>query len=365
MAPVNSERENKNFDSGARRCYSEKHLDSEEESMTLVPFGAAFIITFLVVFILITRLKSAGIVGKDVHKPHRNNIPQGRPVQPEVPEMGGLAIVIGFGAGILLTLAMISFLRLFPAVDMVVLLAVLSTILLAGLIGMVDDLLGMRQWVKALLPVFAALPLMAVRAGHTMMVIPFIGPVNFWVFYPLVLIPVGVTGAANAVNMLAGFNGLEVGLGIVAIGSLAIIAAILGETTALILLLCGLGALLGIIYFNWYPARVLVGDVGTLSIGAIIATAVIVGNFETAGVIVIIPYVVDFLFKAAHGFPTTGWRGELGKEGKLYCPAHGPVSLPQFIMKLAGGIHERNLVLTLIGIEAIFGLIAILMVVRF
>jgi len=148
-------------------------------------------------------------------------------------------------------------------------------------------------------------------------------------------------------------------LGIVAIGSLSIIAASLHEITALILLLSGLGALLGIIYYNWYPARILVGDVGTLSIGAIIATAVIVGNFETAGVIVIIPYAVDFLFKAAHRFPTSGWGGELGKDGKLHCPAEGPVGLGQFIMKLAGGIHERTLTIVLMWMEGIFGVLAI------
>jgi UDP-N-acetylglucosamine--dolichyl-phosphate N-acetylglucosaminephosphotransferase len=193
--------------------------------------------------------------------------------------------------------------------------------------------------------------------------IPFIGRVNFWVFYPMVLVPLGVTGAANAVNMLAGFNGLEVGMGLVAMGSLAVIAASLGATTSLVLLLAGIGSLLGILYFNWYPARVFVGDVGTLSIGAIIAASVIVGNFEAAGIIVIIPYAIDFLFKAAHRFPSKGWWGEY-YDGKLYCPNHRPVSLCQWIMKLTGGIHERNLVLTLIGIEAIFGLIAILMFIR-
>ena len=315
--------------------------------MVLVAFGISLFVAFLSASVLIDRLKREGIFGSDIHKTGR----------PEVSEMGGLAIVVGFGAGILLATAMVSFFHVFPSVDLIVLLAILSTVLLAGLIGIVDDLLGMRQWVKALLPVFAALPLMAVRAGHTFVKIPFVGTLNFWIFYPLVLVPVGVTVAANAVNMLAGFNGLEVGLGIVAIGSLSIIAAILHETTALILLLSGLGALLGIIYFNWYPARILVGDVGTLSIGAIIATAVIVGNFETAGVIVIIPYAVDFLFKAVHRFPTS--FGELREDGKLHCPAEGPVGLGQFIMKVAGGIHERTLVLVLMEIEAIFGLVAI------
>jgi len=310
---------------------------------------------YLATVILIPRLRKAGIVGEDLHKSG----------QPEVPEMGGLVIVMGFGAGILLALAIMSFFHLFSSVDMILLLAALSTILLIGLIGIVDDLLGMRQWVKALLPVFAALPLMAVRAGHTWMRIPFVGTINFWIFYPLVLVPIGVTVAANAANMLAGFNGLEVGMGIIAIGSLSIIAVTLHETTALILLLSGLGALLGLIYYNWYPAKILVGDVGTLSIGAIIATAVILGNFETAGMVVLIPYAIDFLFKALHGFPTEGWGGELREDGKLHCPAPGAVSLCQFIMKVTGGIHERALVLILIGIEAIFGLIAILMFMRF
>lgn len=317
--------------------------------MVIALFAVSLVIAFFSVPVLITRLERARISGEDIHKAG----------QPLVSEMGGLAIVVGFGAGILLATAMVSFFHVFPSVNLVVLLAVLSTVLLAGLIGIVDDLLGMRQWMKALLPVFAALPLMAVRAGHTWVRIPFAGTLNLWIFYPLVLVPLGVTVAANAVNMLAGFNGLEVGLGIVAIGSLSIIAAILHETTALILLLSALGALLGIIYYNWYPAKILVGDVGTLSIGAIIATAVIVGNFETAGVIVIIPYAVDFLFKAAHRFSTTGWGGELREDGKLHCPVHGPVSLCQAIMKLTGGIHERTLVLVLMGLEAVFGMLAI------
>lgn len=165
--------------------------------------------------------------------------------------------------------------------------------------------------------------------------------------------------AANAVNMLAGFNGMEAGMGLVAMGSLAVIAASTHATTALVILLAGAGALLGVLFFNWYPAKILVGDVGTLSIGALIATAVIVGNFETAGVIVIIPYAIDFLFKAAHGFPTTEWWGILGEDGKLRCPSTGPVGLCQFIMKITGGIKEWVLTSVLMGVELIFGMLAI------
>jgi UDP-N-acetylglucosamine--dolichyl-phosphate N-acetylglucosaminephosphotransferase len=301
------------------------------------------------------KLAQSGIVGRDMNKPDR----------PEVPEMGGLAIVAGFGAGVLVALGAASFLGLLPEADPVLLLASLCTVLLAGLIGIVDDLAGLRQGVKALLPVIAALPLAAVRAGQTAMHIPLIGRIEFGFFYPLVLIPAGVTGAANAVNMLAGFNGLEAGMGLVAAASLAVIAGSLGEVTALVILLAAAGALAGVLIYNWYPARIFVGDVGTLSIGAVLAAACVVGNFEAAGAVVIIPYAFDFVIKAANRLPSRDWWGEYNRaDGKLYCRNLRPVGLCQWIIKLSGGISERNLVLTLLAVEAAFGLLAILLYAR-
>jgi UDP-N-acetylglucosamine--dolichyl-phosphate N-acetylglucosaminephosphotransferase len=187
-----------------------------------------------------------------------------------------------------------------------------------------------------------------------------LGNINFGLLYTLVIIPLEVTIAANAVNMLAGFNGLEVGMGIIAVGSLAIIAYLLGKITVSVILFAALGALLATLYYNWYPAKILVGDVGTLSIGAIIAAVVIIGNFEIAGAILLIPYIIDFLIKAKNHFP---YSFGVYKDGKLYCPDSGPVGLGQLIMKLCGGISERNLVLVLMGIEAVFGVVAILVYV--
>jgi len=228
------------------------------------------------------------------------------------------------------------------------------------LIGIIDDLVSMPQQIKAFMPLFAALPLIVIKGGSTFIKIPFWGNVNFGLLYTLVIIPLEVTIAANAVNMLAGFNGLEVGMGIIAVGSLAIIAYLLGKITVLVILLATLGALSATLYYNWYPAKILVGDVGTLSIGAIIAVAVIMGNFEIAGAILLIPYIVDFSIKAKNHFPYS--FGEY-KDGKLYCPEGGPVGLGQLIMKVCGGISERNLVLVLMGIEAVFGVVAILLYV--
>jgi len=262
----------------------------------------------------------------------------------EIPEMGGLMIAAGFGAGIVTSIFLRIFFDLFLSVSLTSILAALSTILIVVIIGVFDDLISISQRVKAFLPAFAALPLMAIKEGYSMMRIPFIGFIEFGLFYSLILVPLGITGAANAVNMLAGFNGLEVGMGVVAIGALAVIAYLTGETTALIILLAALGALVAALYYNWFPAKILVGDVGTLTIGAVVASAVIVGNFETAGVIIIIPYVVDFLIKAKNRFP---YSFGIYRDGKLYCPDGGAVGLAQLIMKVCGGISERNLVLVL------------------
>lgn len=287
-------------------------------------------------------------MGKDVHKPDKV----------EVPEMGGLFLVTGFVVGIALVIAFNTFLDRFLSIDLSQVLAVLSVVLIIAIVGTIDDLIGIRQSVKALMPLFASLPLLAVRAGDSMISIPFAGQVDFGIFYSIILIPLGITGAANAVNMLAGFNGVEAGMGIVAMASLAAVAYLTGETAAFLILIAAIGALLATLYFNWYPAKVFVGDVGTLSIGAIIASAVIIGNFELAGVIVIIPYLLDFVIKAKNRFPKSFG---VYRAGKLYCPESGPVGLGQLILKVTGGTSERNLTLILMGLEAVCGAIAIWM----
>jgi UDP-N-acetylglucosamine--dolichyl-phosphate N-acetylglucosaminephosphotransferase len=306
----------------------------------------SFVVAFVALPLMIPRLIRARLVGHDMQKP-------GRPL---VPEMGGLALVAGFGAALLLAIALKSFSHLLPEVDLVDLLAVLATVLLIALIGLLDDLIEVRQIVKAITPLFAALPLMAINAGHTVLNLPFFGHVDFGLLYPLVFVPLGVTGAANAINMLAGWNGVELGMGAVAFLSLTIISLAIGQLTTALVLLAALGATLACLYYNWYPAKVFIGDVGTLSIGAILASAVILGNMDTAGVILILPYIVDLILKAKSGFPKSFG---LYRESRLYCPENGPVGLGQLIMKLFGGIGERDLTLILIGLEALMGLIAI------
>ena len=317
---------------------------------SFLTFLISFISTFLLIRWLSPRLRAKGIVGEDVNKPDR----------PEVAEMGGLAIVLGLSSGLLFMTGLKTFLGIFKAVDSIPLTMALLTTFVIATIGVMDDLVGVHQGLKATVPLFASVPLMMIEAEQAHLGLPLIDlRIEFGLLYPLVLIPLGVTGAANAVNMLAGFNGLEVGMAAVSFLSLGVIASLLNEATSLLILVAAFGAIMATLYFNWFPARILIGDVGTFSIGALIASAVIIGNFELAGAIVIIPYGIDFVIKALNGFPTEGWWGEL-QDGKLHCPEGSPKGLAQLIMKISGGITEQALVLTLMALEGVFGLLAIL-----
>jgi len=310
--------------------------------------GVSFLFTYLTIPWFIPRLLKADIAGRDMNKVGKVR----------VAEMGGFAIVGGFVVGVLLAIALTSFNVINVQMNLTLVLACLSTILIMALIGVIDDLLLLKQHVKAILPVFAALPLVAVKAGVTSMYVPFLGQVDFGILYPLLLVPIAITGASNATNMLAGFNGLEAGLGAVMCATVGLVAYKTGQVEAVIIVFAMLGALLAFMRFNWYPAKILIGDVGTLSIGAVVASSVIVGNIEQVGIILILPFVGELILKARSGFRAQSWCGM--RNGRLLCPKGSEVyGLGRLVMYVFGGVTERGLVLSLMLVEVFFAALAL------
>jgi UDP-N-acetylmuramyl pentapeptide phosphotransferase/UDP-N-acetylglucosamine-1-phosphate transferase len=95
-----------------------------------------------------------------------------------------------------------------------------------------------------------------------------------------------------------------------------------------------------------------------------IATIVILGGIEFAGIILLLPYIIDFVFfKIPNRMPSTKWWGTLEK-GKLV--HHGkPIHLAQWVMKKTGGITEKKLTLLFIITEIMLGIIAVAVYIRF
>jgi len=329
--------------------------------LTFVICVIAFLVTVLGTPILIRATKSKGIVGKDVHKKDR----------PEVAELGGLAIAAGIVVAILFALGVNSFatLRLMFGIEqdaliVTYLLAALSIILMIELVGFVDDILGVSQRIKLILPIAAALPLMALKiASLDPLVIPLIGalPLNPLI-YILVLLPIGMTAATNLTNTFAGFNGMESAMGAIIASVLFVLGWHMNLFIVMILSAALLGALLAFLVFNWYPSKIFPDDVGTLLIGCMIAVIVIIGKIEFAGALLLLPHIIDFVFfKVPNRLPqevAQPWTSVLKEGDKLYPPKKS-VTLAQALMRIFGGLSERNLVLMLMGIEVVLGLIVL------
>lgn len=314
-------------------------------------FLTAFAVTNLLTPWMIKHLTAVGIVGEDVHKKDRRKIP----------EMGGLAIVAGFVVAILAATGLSINI---DGLSTIYLLAATCTILIVTLIGAADDLFELRQAVKAVLPLAAATPLMVIRAGIRSMSIPFFGDINFGPLYPLLLVPLGITGASNATNMLAGLNGLEVGLGIlIHLTLLGASILLLPQNPlaiyAIIISASLLGGLVAFFRFNRYPSRIFPGDVTTLVIGCGLAAAVILGNLEKIGLILIAPFFVELLLKARVGFKGESF-GKLEKDGTL-SPPKKLISLTHVAMA-SGRRTEPQVIGILWGMQTVFCLLAILSV---
>jgi len=253
-------------------------VDSLLVALSLLAAFIAFMITFLTTRPFIDKFKKVGITSLDVHKLEK----------PSIPDMGGVTIVIGFLIGL------ISVLMLSPHPKITDILASIVTYFLMALVGIVDDLTELTRNVKPLLAAFAAAPLIIIRVGYSSITLPLIGMVDIGLLYWYLVIPIGVTAAANGFNSLAGFNGLEAGLGAIISFFLTVEALILGVGETALIMAALLGACVAFLYYNRYPAKIFPGDTGTLTIGAIIASACIIGRMEWIGVTTFIPHIVNY-----------------------------------------------------------------------
>ena len=243
-------------------------------------------------------------------------------------------------------------------------LGILCTVLSMCIIGMMDDVLGwkrgLRQWQKPIFTLFAALPMMVINSGQSTMNLPIVGPIDLRILYPLLIVPLGIVGASNAYNMVAGYNGLEAGMGIIILSALGYFAFITGKQSAAILAICMVSALIAFLYFNWYPAKVFPGDTLTYSLGALIACIAILGDMEKIAVVIFLPYAFDFVMQAASGFRKEAFA-KVNEDGSLEKPYKGIYHLTHLALavlkKVKHNVYERDVVLFICGLElALVGL---------
>jgi phospho-N-acetylmuramoyl-pentapeptide-transferase len=183
-----------------------------------------------------------------------------------------------------------------------------------GIIGFVDDLLKVRlknseglsprqkMFWQVVLSLGVALILFFYPPFQTTLAFPFFKGLNpdlGWLYIPFAMLV--IIGASNAVNLTDGLDGLAIGPVIIAAGTYLLFAYLAGHANLAsylqinnvqgageLAVLCGamVGAGLGFLWFNTYPAQVFMGDIGSLSLGGAIGTIAVITKQEIVLMIV-------------------------------------------------------------------------------
>jgi len=309
----------------------------------LISGSITLILSYILSVYLSRKFKQLGIVGHDVHKP----------TKPVTAEMGGLSVLISCITGIVV------FRVLYAAIP-VVFLAAATTILLVGLVGVIDDLFPLRQRYKPFLVAAASVPLAYSLLGTNSIALPLVGSIPFGILLPVAIVPLAVTTSANLSNMLAGFNGLETGCTVIALVALTFLAALKGSSSGSELGLVFLAGYLGLLVLNWYPSKIFPGDTGTLMAGAVIVTIGLISGLVFAAAVVSIPAGFDFALKISTKRPfaarTLHGNTQVSSNGVLRPPDYP--ALTHAFMKVTP-LKETGLVSSILAMEAVYAILAI------
>jgi UDP-N-acetylglucosamine--dolichyl-phosphate N-acetylglucosaminephosphotransferase len=243
--------------------------------------------TLLLMPFWIRRAQRKGLVGRDMNKWKK----------PRVAETGGIVVFAGFILGMLVILY--SYWSAGQAGPMLVTLASLAALSIITAIAYTDDLSGWKKgfvrWKKPLITAIAVLPLIPFLLDR-MSIFILGNEIGLpWLFYPLIMVPIGFIVATNAVNLLGGFNGLEAALAVIGFSSLMWFTQ---GTEFFPVLLVATASLLAFLWFNRYPSRVFPGDTLTYFVGALFAVVAVMGHFQSITVLIMMPYIIEGAIKS-------------------------------------------------------------------
>ncbi|CCQ92923.1 phospho-N-acetylmuramoyl-pentapeptide transferase [[Clostridium] ultunense Esp] len=236
---------------------------------------AAFLVAVLMAPLLIPLLRRLKF-GQSI----REEGPKSHYKKKGTPTMGGIIIILAF--------AIPSFQFAYQSMDLFL---VMFATLGYGLIGFLDDFikilfkrnLGLtaRQKLFGQVTIAVIFYIMLVRSGYsTELIIPGwnIHLELSWLYLPFILLL--FLASSNAVNLTDGLDGLLAGTAAIAFAAYAVIAISLTKFDLAIFSAAVVGSLLGFLVFNHHPAKVFMGDTGSLSLGGALGALAILTKTE-------------------------------------------------------------------------------------
>jgi UDP-GlcNAc:undecaprenyl-phosphate GlcNAc-1-phosphate transferase len=240
--------------------------------LILSVFGVAVLTALLVTPVVVRVVTARGAYG--------HVRPSADPDAPRVPRMGGIAVVAATTAALAaasLAPGGLPASEGAPAHFFVGLLAAGWLLFAAGLL---DDLYDLRPVAKLLAQCTAAV--VAYGFGFRVEELSFAGNAVELGVLSLPLTLLWIVGITNAFNLIDGLDGLATGIGLVALGSTFLVAWLLGNPEVALVCAALGGALLGFLRYNFRPARIFLGDSGSLFVGFMVAVLSVHGSTKSA-----------------------------------------------------------------------------------
>jgi UDP-GlcNAc:undecaprenyl-phosphate/decaprenyl-phosphate GlcNAc-1-phosphate transferase len=247
----------------------------------LLTFFLAFVVTYLttpVVKIIASKIKAIDIPNE--RKVHDHPIPR----------LGGLALYFGFMVAVASALIASYYLKIDLNVNLIIGILLGGTVLV--IVGIVDDVKGLRPTIKLIGQIFAALIVIYFGIEINFISNPFNGMLVMGVFaIPLTIF--WLVGVTNAMNMIDGLDGLATGVTAISAMTLFFVAIRTHQLGAAVLLIALAAASLAFLRYNFAPASIFLGDSGSMFLGFILASTSVIGVLKTTLVVaLIIPILI-------------------------------------------------------------------------
>ena len=223
----------------------------------IIVFVSALLITPLVIRLAF----KANIVDK----------PDKRKVHTKVmPRLGGLAIflaiVVGYFISGLYTAQMNS---------------IIVGLLIIVALGIFDDMYNLNAKFKFIIEILVAC-IVVFGSGLVInfVTLPFLGKIEFG-FFGYIITILWIVGITNAINLIDGLDGLSAGVSTIVLSTIGVLAFFGGKLLILTMVVIVVAATLGFLVYNFYPAKIFMGDTGALLLGYLIAVISLLGLYKS------------------------------------------------------------------------------------
>lgn len=262
-----------------------------------------------------------------------------------IPRLGGLAIFLGFLTGVLL----------FADLDKQMRGILIGCVIIVAC-GAIDDVVNLKAWIKLLVQIVAAL----VAVAHGVIIDVFMNPNIFSQNESLILgvlsVPVTVlwiVAITNSVNLIDGLDGLACGVSAIASVTMFVVALLVSEPSVAVVLAALMGACFGFLPYNKNPAKIFMGDSGSLLLGYVLATVSAVGMFKFYAVVTFLVPILALalpLFDTAFAFLRRLLHGQSPMHADRKHLHHRLIDM---------GLSQKQAVAILYSVSAVLGLIAV------